>query len=58
MLFQLHEWDIHIVCRGADDASGAGGEATDDPPRQAGNFHLVSLMPHQARFALGKDPFQ
>jgi hypothetical protein len=25
MLFQLHEWDIHIVCRGADDAGGAGG---------------------------------
>jgi hypothetical protein len=23
--FHLHEWDIHIVCRGTDDASGAGG---------------------------------
>jgi Glyoxalase-like domain len=22
MSLQLHEWDIHIVCRGADDASG------------------------------------
>ena len=25
MSFQLHEWDIHIVCRGADDADGASG---------------------------------
>jgi hypothetical protein len=31
MLFQLHEWDIHIVCRGADDAGGAGDAAADDP---------------------------
>jgi hypothetical protein len=29
MLLQLHEWDIHIVCRGADDASGADGTAAD-----------------------------
>jgi hypothetical protein len=35
MITQLHEWDIHIVCRGADDASGAGGAAADGPPRQA-----------------------
>jgi hypothetical protein len=34
MLFQLHEWDIHIVCRGADDAGGAGGAAADDPPQR------------------------
>jgi tricorn protease len=27
MSSQLHEWDIHIVRRGADDASGAGGAA-------------------------------
>ena len=39
MLFQLHEWDIHIVRRGTDDAGGAGGTgAADDPPHQAGNF--------------------
>jgi AcrR family transcriptional regulator len=25
MLFQLHEWDIHIVCRGADDVGRTGG---------------------------------
>jgi hypothetical protein len=40
MSFQLHEWDIHIECRGADDASGAAGAAAaaHDPPHQAGNF--------------------
>jgi hypothetical protein len=38
MSFQLHEWDIHIVCCGTDDASGASGTAAaDDPLRQAGN---------------------
>jgi hypothetical protein len=31
MLFQLHEWDIHIVCRGADDASNAGDASDADP---------------------------
>ena len=31
MSSQLHEWDIHIVCRGAADASGADGTAADDP---------------------------
>ena len=36
MSLQLHEWDIHIVCRGANGASGAGGAAEDDPPRQPG----------------------
>ena len=25
MSSQLHEWDIHIVCRGTDVAGGAGG---------------------------------
>ena len=35
MSSQLHEWDIHIVCRGTDDASGAGDTAAHDPPRQA-----------------------
>jgi hypothetical protein len=39
MSFQLHEWDIHIVCRGADDAGGAGEAAAHVPPRNA---------PHQA----------
>src|SRR5690348_9971345 len=29
--FQLHEWDIHIVCRGTDDASGAGDTAAGRP---------------------------
>jgi hypothetical protein len=38
MSFQLHEWDIHIVRRGAGDASGAGGAGVDDPPDQAGNL--------------------
>ena len=36
MSSQLHECDIHTVCRGADDASGAGDTAAHDPPRQAG----------------------
>src|SRR5690349_1380856 len=44
MLFQLHEWDIHIVCRYTDDASGAGGEAADDPPHQVWNFRHTSLQ--------------
>ena len=35
MSLELHEWDIHIVCRGRDDASGAGGAAANDPPHQA-----------------------
>jgi hypothetical protein len=43
MLFQLHEWDIHIVCRGAGGAGGAGGAAADDPPRQAGNSAFDDL---------------
>jgi hypothetical protein len=58
MLFQLHEWDIHIVRRGADDASGAGGTAAaNDPPHQA---HICRArpvsaapgryLPHQARY--------
>jgi hypothetical protein len=34
MSLELHEWDIHIVCRGTDDASGAAGAAADDPPLQ------------------------
>jgi anti-anti-sigma factor len=44
MPFQLHECDIHIVCRGTDDASGARGAAaaahdpSRNPPRWAGNF--------------------
>jgi hypothetical protein len=38
MSFQLHEWDIHIVCRDADDVGGTGSAAADDPPRQAFNF--------------------
>ena len=40
MLFHRHEWGIHIVCRGADDASGAGGTAAadDQPQPRAGNF--------------------
>jgi hypothetical protein len=38
MSLELHEWDIHIVSRGTDDASGAAGAAADDPPHQAGNF--------------------
>jgi len=33
-LFQLLR-GIHVECRGTDDASGAGGAAADDPPRQA-----------------------
>jgi hypothetical protein len=33
MSLQLHEWDIHIVCFGTDDANGAGGAAAYDPPR-------------------------
>jgi hypothetical protein len=43
MLFQLHEWDIHIECRGTDDASEAGGTSADDPPHQAGNFAIDTL---------------
>jgi hypothetical protein len=31
MSFQLHEWDIHIVCSGTDDASGVGGEDFHPP---------------------------
>jgi hypothetical protein len=42
MSLELHEWDIHIVSFGADDASGAGDAAAHDPPRNAprlaGNF--------------------
>jgi hypothetical protein len=44
MSLELHEWDIHIVCRGTDDASGACGAAADNPRHHAGNFrHLRSL---------------
>ena len=46
MSFQLHEWDIHIVCRGTDDAGGAGGAAAHDPPHQA--FNRTRPSPHQA----------
>jgi hypothetical protein len=38
MSLELHEWDIHIVCRGADDASGAGGAAAHDPSRPGGGL--------------------
>jgi hypothetical protein len=40
---ELHEWDIHIVCFGTDGASGAGGAAAHDPPRQAGTFRHRDL---------------
>src|SRR5690348_4313660 len=41
--FQLHGWDIHIVCRGTDDASGAGGTAAaDEPPGQAAGYLIRS----------------
>jgi hypothetical protein len=38
MSFQLHEWDIHIICRGTDGADGAGGgtAAGADVPPQSG----------------------
>ncbi len=35
MSLELHEWDIHIVCCGADGAGGAGdAAAAHDPPHQ------------------------
>ena len=41
--FHLHEWDIHIVCRGTDDASGAGGTAAaDEPPGQAAGYDATA----------------
>jgi hypothetical protein len=36
MSFQLHERDIHIVCRGTDDVSGAGGAAAQQGQQQRG----------------------
>jgi hypothetical protein len=45
MSFQLHEWDIHIVCCGTDDAGGAGGAAAGDQPRQAFSFRRFLLSP-------------
>jgi hypothetical protein len=45
MSFRMHEWDIHIVCRGTDDASGAGGTATaHDPPYHAGRVLAGSAI--------------
>jgi hypothetical protein len=49
MLFQLHEWDIHIVCRGADDASGAGGAAALDPPRHAASAVITARVAGRER---------
>src|SRR4029077_18311624 len=43
MSYQLHEWDIHIVCRGADDAGGAGDAAAHNPQHQDGTFRRRRL---------------
>jgi hypothetical protein len=43
MSLELHEWDIHIECRGTDDASGAGGTAAHVPPRHAGTSAIEDL---------------
>jgi hypothetical protein len=55
--FQLHEWDIHIVCRGTDDASGAGDTAAAAVAILAGTLLVAGVASlTSASFGAGNLP--